>query len=283
MVWQPILGAAAEGIGIVSEKQILKRKDVSYKNYTVLGFLAIVIVMIPLLFFYWKVSPQAYELKNILILVLVVILSLIANLLYFFSIKWEKVTALEPIRLLQPLFVIILALFLFPSERNLVIIPLAIIASLALIGSHIKKHHLSFNKYALATLFSSLFFAIELVASKYILEYYSSITFYFIRCFFIFLAGFLIFRTNPLKPKTKIKLYILAIGIIWVFYRIVLYYGYMHYGIVLTTLLFALAPVFTYFFSYIFLKEKPCIRNIIAAIVIVICVIIGIIKTGIDF
>ena len=70
---------------------------------------------------------------------------------------------------------------------------------------------------------------------------------------------------------------ILAVNIIWVIYRVILYWGYLAYGVVFTTMLFILAPVFIYIFARIFLKEKIELRNIIAAMVIVICVILAII------
>ena len=57
-----------------------------------------------------------------------------------------------------------------------------------------------FDKYIIAALLGSLFFAFELVISKQILPYYSSITFYFLRCLLMFLITLIIF-----KPKTKIK------------------------------------------------------------------------------
>ena len=132
--------------------------------------------------------------KNISIFAFIILISVVANILTFYAFKREKVTELEPIRLFQPLFVIVIAFIVYVSERQISagILTAALIASLALIFSHIEKHHLKFNKYMIAALIGSLFFAIELVASKAILQYYSPLSFYFLRCASIFIISFII-------------------------------------------------------------------------------------------
>ncbi|MFA7708252.1 MAG: EamA family transporter [Candidatus Pacearchaeota archaeon] len=282
MFWIPLSGAIAEASGNVIEKKILKCPEINYKNYTVYGFLAIVLLSIPLLFFYWDIKSEAYAPINLLILFGVIIFSLIANLLVFYSLKRESLTELEPIRLMQPLFTILIAFCLsfffidYASERNYSILILGLIASFALIGAHIRKHHIKLNKYILAALLGSLFFSVEMVISKFILVYYSSITFYFIRCLLIFIITLIIFHPRTVL-KTKTKILTLITAGIWIFYRTILYYGYMRYGVVFTTLLFILTPVFIFIFAKIFLKEKIGIRNIISSIIIVACVAIAII------
>jgi drug/metabolite transporter (DMT)-like permease len=214
---------------------------------------------------------------------LVVFFSILANLLIFYSLKRKDVTELEPIRLMQPLFTVTLAFILsffsivYSAERKYSILILALIASIALIAGHIKKNHLVLNKYIIAALLGSFFFAVELVISKVILPYYSSLTFYFLRCLLIFLITFFIFHPSigPIKNKTKL-LFFLS-GIIWVAYRYLLYYGYLNLGIVFTTTLFILAPVFIFLFARIFLKEKIKLKHIIVSIIIILCVVAAII------
>jgi drug/metabolite transporter (DMT)-like permease len=264
------------------EKILMKKRTLNYKNYTVYGFLAIVIVMLPLIFFFWKISPEAYLLKNLFILFLIILFSILANLFTFVALKRKNLTVMEPIRLMQPLFTILLAFIMsfffqiYYIERNWSILILGLVASATLIISHIKKHHLVFDKYITAALLGSLFFAIELVLSKFILQYYNSFTFYFLRCLIIFLITWAIFKPK-FKVDKKTGSFIFLTGIIWVIYRIILYYGYEVYGIVFTTILFILTPVFIYIFARIFLKEKITLRNIISSIVIVACVILAIV------
>ncbi|MBU0959618.1 MAG: DMT family transporter [Nanoarchaeota archaeon] len=271
----PIIGAVALATGTVLEKTILKVKNINVKQYQTLGFLAIIITMLPFVWFLWRIESQALTLGNLGILGAVVIFSIVANLFTFYSMKWEKVSNLEPAKILEPLFVIVLAIifsFVLDSslyERNLNILVPAIIAGLALVFSHIKKHHLNFNKYFIFAIFGSFFFALELVISRLILDFYSPISFYFIRCLSIFVISLIAFRPNLKGVSTKIKWQILIAGAIWVVYRVMIYYGYLHLGIAFTTLTIMLGPVFIYLFAWKFLREKIEMRNIIVAAIIV--------------
>lgn len=283
MFYIPIIGSILEGAGNIIDKKIIITHKVNYKNYTVYGFLALVLVMLPLIFFFWEIKPEAYSIVNILIFMSIVLFSILANILVFYSLKRKDVTELEPIRLMQPLFTVLLAFILsfffitYSTERKYSILILALIASISLIASHVRKHHLVLNKYIIAALLGSFFFAVELVISKAILPYYSSLTFYFLRCLLIFLITAFIFHPGIKSIKNKTKLLMLLSGIIWVAYRWILYYGYLALGIVFTTILFILAPIFIFLFARIFLKEKIKLRHIIASIIIILCVITAII------
>jgi drug/metabolite transporter (DMT)-like permease len=282
MWYTPIIGSVLEGAGTIIDKTIVIKHKVNYKNCTVYGFLALVLVMLPLTFFLWEVKPEAYSIKNMLVFMSVILFSILANILSFLSLKREKVTELEPIRLMQPLFTILLAFIFsffflaYSTERNYSILILALIASVALIASHVRKHHFSLNKYIIAALLGSFFFSVELVISKSILPYYSSLTFYFLRCLFIFLVAGFIFhpKISSIENKTKVLMFISAI--IWVIYRMILYYGYLKLGVVFTTILFILSPIFIFIFARIFLKEKILLRQVIASIIILACVIAAI-------
>ncbi len=278
MFYIPIIGALALAVGTILQKTVLKRKRIDIKLYHVLEFLAIVAVMIPLIFFFWNIESEAFQLKNILIFSVVIVFSIFANLFMFYSMKWEKISSLEPAKILEPLFVIILALifsFIFGEtlyDRNLNILIPSLIAGVALTFSHIKKHHLTFNKYFIAAVLGSLFFAFELIISRLILDFYSPLTFYFLRCSSILLISFALFRPK-IKKAEKIKWHIIFIGIVLVIYRVVVYYGYQNLGIMFTTLMIMLTPVFIYTFARIFLKEKLNWKNILSAAVIISCIV----------
>ncbi|HUS50845.1 MAG TPA: DMT family transporter [Candidatus Paceibacterota bacterium] len=274
----PILGALALATGTILEKIVLKKKHINIKLYQTAVFFAIVLAMVPFIYFFWKIDSQALELKNILIFVVVIISSIIANLFVFYSLKWEKVSNIEPARILEPLFVILLAILFsfFVGElydRNLKIIIPALIAALALIFSHIKKQHLSFNKYFIAAIIGSFFFALELVISRLILDFYSPVSFYFLRCSVIFLFSLIVFRPKFKLLDKQSKWIILVTGAIWAAYRIVVYWGYINLGIIFTTLMIMLGPIFIYIFAHKFLKEKANWRNLVASIIIIACVL----------
>jgi drug/metabolite transporter (DMT)-like permease len=270
----PVLGAVAIAGGTILERLVLRKKKIDIKLYQTAAFLAIVISLLPLIYFFWKLDAAAWQLNNVIIFLLVVFFSIIANLLIFYSLKWEKIGNLEPARVLEPLFVILLALvFSFFAEglyeRNAKVVVPALIAGFALIMSHVKRNHLEFNKYFIATILGSFFFALELVISRLILDFYSPVSFYFLRSSSIFLLSLIIFRPNFGKLNTKVRWQILITGAVWMTYRVIVYYGYLNIGIMFTTLILMLGPVFIYAFAFFFLKEKFKWRNFAAAIIIV--------------
>jgi drug/metabolite transporter (DMT)-like permease len=278
MIYLPILGAIALAGGTILERRILKKKGINVKKYQTLEFLAIILVMLPLIYFFWEINPSALEIKNILIFVGVVICSIIANLFTFYSMKGEKVSNLEPAKMLEPLFTILLAIvfsFFFQGvyESNTKILVPALIAGLTLILTHIKKEHLNFNKYFTAAIIGSFFFAFEIIISNLILSFYSPVTFYFLRCLGVLIISLILFHPKLSKGDKKLKLDLILVGIIWVIYRVVAYYGYLKIGVISTTLILMLGAILIYVFAKIFLKEKINIRNIIASIVILACVL----------
>ncbi|MFC1710633.1 EamA family transporter [Nanoarchaeota archaeon] len=273
MYYLPILGALSLSVATILEKIALRVRKINIKLFLTSAFLASVLVMIPLIWFFWKVEPGAFELVNLLIFLGIIILSIVANLFAFYSLKWEKIGNLEPARVLEPLFTILLAIvfsFFFEGlyERNMNIIIPALIAAAALIFSHIKKHHLTFNKYFLAAVLGSFLYALELVLSRLILDFYSPISFYFLRCLGIVILGFILFKPKFKKLDIKHRWEILAIGALWVGFRVLVYYGYLSIGIIFTTLMIMLAPIFIYIMAHVFLKEKMNWRNIVASLVI---------------
>ncbi len=277
----PILGALAAGTGTILEKSVLKIKKVDIKLYQVASFFAIVIASLPFLYFFWKLDAEALQLGNILIFAGVIISSIIANILIFYAEKSEKLTVLEPAKILEPLFVIALAMIfsLFAKgfyDNDLNILIPSIIAGLALIFPYIKKTKLKLNKYFIATIFGSFFFALELIISNLILKFYSPITFYFFRCLFVFIISAIIFRPSFKHLNKKISLMILITGAVWVGYRVALYFGYLNLGVISTTLFVMLIPVFIYTLSAIFLKEKLNWKNIVSALIIIGCVVYAI-------
>ena len=284
MIYLPILGALALATGTIIQKKLLSKKKIGIKFYQTAEFFAIVLAMLPFIYFFWRMDSQALELKNIFIFGLVILFSITANLFTFYSMKWEKVSNLEPAKILEPLFVIILAIFFSflinegMYERNLKVIIPAFIAGAALIFSHVKKHHLKFNKYFIAAMLGSFFFALELVISRLILDFYSPITFYFLRCSSIFLISLALFRPKLKSLDKKSSFLIFIIGIVWAVYRVIIYWGYTNLGVIFTTLIIMLGPIFIYLFAWKFLKEKINWKNIVASVVIIACIVYAILS-----
>jgi drug/metabolite transporter (DMT)-like permease len=276
LIYFLILGGLILAGGVTFQKTILN-KEADPKKYQVLEFLGIAIVMIPLLFFFWKLDPQALELKNILIFSGIVIISVIANMFGFAAIKGEKVNNLEPARMMNPLFMVLFAIlfsFINPGlyERDFSVIVPALIAGIALIGFHIEKRHLKFNKYFRLAIYAAFLYALELVLSQFILDYYTPISFYFLRCVAIFIVSYIVLRPKMEGINNKVKLKVLGIAALWVAYRVLIYYGFIYLGVIFTTLLSMLGPIFVYAFARIFLKEKIGWKNLAASGIILACI-----------
>lgn len=275
--------AFLEASATTLEKMVLRKHKINSITYLIFSFLSIVLISLPVFIilnqvlpelFSWKITSGAYEPKNILILGSIVLISIVANFLIFYALKWEKISELEPILITQALFVILFAFTFYASERQTssTVLIAAIIAAMALIFSHIKKHHLKFSKYAVAALLGNILFATELVLSKSLLDSYSPLSFYFTRCAIILIISS-VFLSKKIHKISKITFSHIALtAFIWIIYRAILYYSYGIKGIIFTTLLFMLAPVFVYLYSYFYLKEKLSWRNIIASIIIILCV-----------
>src|SRR6056297_1490830 len=219
MVLFPILGALSKAIAEITERFVLMKEIIKTKQYQALQFLGITILLAPLLFFFWKLDPEALLWKNLLILLLIGIISIAANWFTFTSMKWQKLSKLEPAKMTEPLFVVVFV-FIFsyiisPTiyERNLHSLIPAIIAALALIFSHVKKHHLEFNKYFIFALIGSFLYALELVFAKLILDFYSPVTMYFARSILVLIGTIIVFRPNlfeNLDKATKLQIFLAA-------------------------------------------------------------------------
>jgi len=283
MIEVPILGALALGSGTVLDKFNLKNRKIGYKLYQTASFLALIVVMLPFIYFFWKLDAGAFELKNILIFAGIIVTATIANLFIYYSEKGAKITTIEPAIILETFFVILITIFFgffikgFSDATSKIVIP-ALIALAALIFPYIKKEKLKLNKYIIAAILGSFFFALELVLSNFILEFYSPLTFYFFRCLFVFIVSLIIFMPNFKEINVKNWVLILITGAIYVGYRVATYYGYLHYGIIFTTLITMLAPIVIYILAYVFLKEKLNWKNIISSIIIIACVVYAVLS-----
>ena len=176
----------------------------------------------------------------------------------------------------SPLLTIIIAGIVYPDERNLKILLLAIIAALALIFSHIEKRHLKFDKGLFPIMLAVFLGAVETNIIKELLYFYSPVAMYTVRTGLVSLLLFLIVRPS-MKDMVKDgmrKLFL--ISFMWVLIMIFTYYSFQILGVVYTVLILMLTPVLIVFGSYLILKERKIRKkDIVALIIVVICVIVA--------
>lgn len=270
MIYLALLGALALSLLVLFEKIGVKKIKIDSNHFFVGVFLCAVLLMIPFLPFLGGVKTEFFALNNILIFFGVIVFAVFSNICYFYALTWEKISNLEPVHLMEPLFTVVLASILFTSERNPNFIIPAVISAGALLFSHIRKHHLDFNKYIVIGILGSLFYSIETMFTKVILEFFTPLSLYFFRSVSVLIVGAIVFRPKPTKEIKGKRWWLIAlVGGLWVVYRVLAYYGFIKLGVVFTTLILMVSPVLIYFFAWKFLKEKLDWRNVAAGLIIV--------------
>lgn len=271
----PIIASVSGSLEVFLNKYILSKERVNYKLFTALSFIVISVIMLIISPFLFEYNKSFFDPFNILFFIVIVIIGTIANVLLFKGMKKEKLTEADSMIVFGGFFTILLSIFIYADERNPYILIPALIASAALILSHIKKHHVKFHKAALLILIATLLFAVENVIIKYLLRTYNPFTLYFLRCVFIALLLGFVFKPD-FKKLSKKKYFHLAVAQVFIIIQLVLtYYSYKHYGVVYTSLILTLLPILVYIYAVIWLKEKLEMKKTIAGIVILVCVVVA--------
>lgn len=284
MLLIPIIAALATAFGVILDKIILTYQKVGHRQFLIIIFLFLFLTCGLLYPFLGIIKSQAFSFQNILFLSLVVILASIYNILFYHAIEKEKIVEVELFLMLLPLSTILLASIFLKGERNFHIILSGLIASLALIFSHLKKYHLSFSVFQKGLFVYLLIVPIEAILIKKLLSVYSPLALYGIRTFFIFLVLYIWYKffAPSLKGEPEIHfkswrgkhyLHCFLISIVAIIQMVLTFYAYRDLGVIFTTLVLILAPLFIYLSAIIFLHEKLKKRIILAAFVIIACII----------
>jgi len=115
--------------------------------------------------------------------------------------------------------------------------------------------------------------AIEAIFDRQLLEVYSPSALYAVRTGLVFLSLWLVFRPNFRRLTSQNILSIFILAVIATSYMIFMFSGFKDFGVVFTTLVLTLTPILIYFFAVVFLKEKLRKRVVLAAAIILACII----------
>jgi len=115
--------------------------------------------------------------------------------------------------------------------------------------------------------------AIEAIFDRQLLEVYSPSALYAVRTGLVFLSLWLVFRPNFRRLTSQNILSIFILAIIATSYMTFMFSGFKDFGVVFTTLILTLTPILIYFFTVVFLKEKLRKRVVLAAAIILACII----------
>ncbi len=273
----PFLAVIFNVIDVIKEKSIFSRKRKRYRIFVPFIFLfSFLIISIFLFPFLGKIDPEGLKIIPLLILGLVIIIAAIRNMMYYSGFYREGLSEIEPFVVFTPLLTILIASIFYPDERNWGIIILAVVASLALIFSHVEKKHLKIDKGIIPIMGAIVFESIENNLIKELLYYYSPVAMYTVRVGLVALLLFIFLKPQVRDLSKKEIKNLFFVGLMWVLVMIFVYYGYQTVGIVYTFLVLMLAPVLIVFGSYVFLRERKIKRkDIIALIIVMFCVILS--------
>lgn len=270
-----IFGGSAD----VVNKILLSKMKMALKDYLPIVFIILAVISLFLVPMNFHFDPQAFSLKMILILIIMIISAGIWNVLLTKSMQTEPLHEYEVIILTSPFVVVLLAAIFLPSERNLVTFIAGIISSLVLVLTRFRRHHFVVSKTAKQTMLAVLLIGVEAVCLKMLLNFYSPSLLYFIRVLILAITFSVIYKPDfsVLKKFETAKLLILA-SLMGTGVMVLKYYAIQNIGLILTTIILLIAPLITYIASYFYFKEKKDFgRDAICAIVISICIIASLI------
>lgn len=269
----PFIATITQAGGIILDKIILTRRRIAFHVYVPLTFLFLFLVTAICYPFLGTISPEFFELKNLILFLIMLIAAIIWNIFFYKGIESEKVQEFELILMFQPLLTIFLASIFLKGENSIHTEIAAFIASIALIISQIKKHHLELSRGASNMIIAVIFMSIELIVIRLLLDVMSPVALYAIRTGIIAILFFLYYKPRIFQVAKMNHLLIFINAIIASIQMITKFYGFETLGVVYTSMILIMAPLLIYLGSIYFLHEKLKLRTVISAIVILGCIV----------
>jgi len=283
LIFMPLLAALYSAAGVILNKIALSYQNVGHRQFLVFLFFALFVLSAILYPFLGEIDPRAFTPEYLFLLFLIIIIASIYNVLFYHALEKEKIIEWQLIIMLTPLTTILIASIFLRAERNLGVFLAGIVASTVLFASHLNRHHLSFDVFQKGLLLYLILYPLEAILIKELLCLYSPLALYMIRTLGVFIVLFLwYFLLAPyIKGEPKLtfanwraKNYklCLLIALLAVLQMIFTYYGYIHFGVVFTTIVLTVGPILTYIADVIILKERFKKRMVLATAVILACV-----------
>jgi drug/metabolite transporter (DMT)-like permease len=267
-----LIASIANSLTVVTERFFLAKKSFKVKEFTADTFVVSAIFLLLLSPLFFSFSEAYLEIHNIVLLVAMLILAAAFNFLLFKGISKTNVEEAELLMLSAWIFTIIFGAVFFVSERNPIRIVLGLVSGAAILGSHLRHHHLNLDYYGKLILLASVLMAGEEIIAKQLLSVYDPFSLYFIRvllCSALFVSLFGIKLHKFSHKKTMLLFIFMHVFPITEF--IFRYWSYQENGLILTSMLMLLAPLFAAWFGHLFLQEKIHFRKILATVIAIVC------------
>lgn len=266
----PVITACANAIYMVVAKKFFRtygRLSSSEYNWVIFAWLIIVMLFIFPLLGRW---PDWSQIQIVFWpLVGLVVTATAANLLFAWTMEHEHLSEVQPFLLFGPLITILIASIFYADQRVWQVYVAAAIASLVLIWSHLKKAHFTWNKPLATVSLYLILTALEVVFLRPLLEVFSPLGIYLIRCVLVLIGLTLIQPPQLEKVKFRHLPYFFLLAGLAVLSTWASYTAFQLLGISQTMLILMLSPVMIYILSLIFLKERWRAKNVIASAVII--------------
>ncbi len=263
------ISAIGTAAGLVVDKITLSRERMALRVYLPLVFTFLcgfTLLLTPLL---GRIDFTIAFLPNSLFLLLLMVIVAIAwNVLFYQSVKKERIYEHEVITMTAPLITVLLAAVFFPEERDTTIFVLALVASIALFVARREKARFILDRDGYNLLLGVILMSVENILFRELLYSYTPVALYAVRTFI--LACFFMAYYSPRYKQVSIRHWWLIAGsaLIGVISMVTKLYAFAEIGIIYTTLIGLLTPLLVFFASWEIFHEKIRARIVVAGIII---------------
>lgn len=269
----PLIAALTQAGGIIIDKITLTRQRVELKIF--IPILFIFLFFLTAILFPWLgwISTDFLTWKYQILFWAMLTLAVVWNIFYYRGARAEKVRDFELVIMGQPLVTIMLASIILQNERNWPVVIAAIIAGIALFISRIQKEHLEFSPEMRGLVAAVVLMSIELILIDLLLAVFSPVALYAARTGVIALFFYLYYRPHLKLVAPHHYWLVAASAVLGVTQMVTKFYGFKEFGVIYTSLILIIAPILVYIISTIWLHERLKARTVIAAVVILGCIL----------
>lgn len=270
-----VVGAFLFALAMVWDKYNLRKYQFAPETYTSMMFICLTAFAGVVSAVTFNVQWGAVGVGRWVAFAGVVGLAFLWNKLYYYFQKREELQDFEVMNLVVPAVTALLAGLVFSEERQVITLAAVSVALFTLFIARIEMHHTKFNAYSKLIIVMIMAMAAEAVLRKVVLEVMDPATLYFLRTLLV--TGLLLIFYRPASLPRSVAKWGAALGpaVIGGSAMILMFYGYSHIGLVMTTLVFALSPMIVYYLDALVLHERIHPKNIYATVIIIAAIVVA--------
>lgn len=269
----PFIAAVAQAGGIIVDKVILTRRRIDLKIFIPVLFLFLFLTTALLFPSFGQINLDIFKPYYLIIFIAMLAAAVGWNFLYYRGVQAEKVQDFELIMMTQPVLTILLASVFLKGERNIHLIIVALIASIALVISHVRREKLEISRASWGLILTVVLMSIELILIDILLQVFSPVALYFVRTGILFVFFIFYYRPHLRLVADHNLLWILLTASLGTIQMISKFYGFQNFGVIYTSLILILAPILVYIISTFLLHERLRTRTIVSVLVILGCIV----------